>query len=145
MGGLKQTSEKIAGASLAVMTIPAFLAFPILGVWYCAKVWPVMTWVDRGLFFFAVSFLCVALTRLLRTRRASVLQGHVVSPTATDIALVNIPMLIGAWALTHNTAALIGMSAYAIFSVRTAANSQKLAREDPKKNVVFPRSTQNLE
>ena len=120
-------SERLAAGAVAVMTAPAVLVFPALGLWYVAKVWPGMGLTDRIVFCCAVASFFGIVPVCFRRGMRRIRQGHSESMTPVDQVLLTAPVLAGGWALTHHWGALLFMIAWDLWSLYQACKEQRTA------------------
>ena len=126
-----RTSERLAAAAVAAMTAPAALVFPALGLSYVVKAWPAMSLPDRVTFSCALASFIAVVPICFRRGMRRIRQGHPASMTPLDSVLINIPILAGGWALTHQWGALLFMAAWDLWALfqaykeRLAATSRK--------------------
>ncbi len=118
-------AERLAAGAVVAMTAPAFLVFPILGLWYVTRVWPGMSLVDRTIFCWAlvVFFASVPIGFGRCIRRAK--RGHNEGMTTTDRVLMYTPILAGGWALTHRVDTLLVMSVWGLWNIYRAHKRQR--------------------
>ncbi len=120
-----RTSERLAVVTVAAMTVPAFLVFPALGLWYVMQVWPGMTWLDRGLFCGAGAALLVGTPRCFLRGLNRIKQGSAEGMAPTDRAFIYIPFLVGGWALTGRWDNLLVLSVWGLSNVYRAQRRQR--------------------
>ncbi len=94
-------SERLAAFSVFAMTVPAALAFPALGLWYVAKIWPGMGSLDRVLFCCALALFFVSLSFGFKRGVRRVKQGCPDTLAPVDRFLMLVSYAMGGWALTH--------------------------------------------
>ena len=116
--------ERSAAVFVAVITTLAFLAFPILGLWYITNVWPCMSKIDKGLFSVSLIILGLGIPYCFRSGLKRMRRGRFSGMRPIELVLVGVPVILGGWVLTHQVYTLIFMLCWNICEIYRAAKTQ---------------------
>ena len=129
-----RSSERLAAIAVIAMTIPAFLAFPVLGMWYVTKVWPNLDRIDRGVFCCALVIFFVGVPYCFQRGMLRARQGHSGDLLPLEIAVITAPVLLGGWALSHRFYVLLFVGFLCLWDMYKAYRRQ---RENPSRKMNF--------
>ena len=108
-----------------LMMVPTAIAFPLLGVWSLAKVWPGMSLADRTLLCGALVMLLSGAVLTCRRRMGRIKQGFSAELTPVEQSLIYGPVVAAGWALTHRLDGLLLGLACVLWTVCQARSKRR--------------------